>query len=96
VSDTIEAKAGPAGEIVCTYGGDGFVRITGYSAEVVALNTGSLRIKRKKKPEKNGGQEIYLVSPSATSRIELTFEPAELERMEQLVEALFAAGAKTI
>jgi hypothetical protein len=95
VSEKIEAKAGPDGEVQCVFDGDA-LELLGYTASVMHFPISQVNLKRKKKPEKDGGQTIYVVVPTWSSRIELYFQPSELPNMEKLVDGLFAAGAKKI
>ena len=95
MSETITAKAGDDGDVQCTFDGDA-LELIGYTASVVHIPVAKVNIKRKKKPEKDGGQVIYFVTSLLSSRVELYFQPSEVANMEKLVTALLAAGAKTI
>ena len=95
MSETVAANAGPDGSVKCTFDGEA-LELVGYSAAVLHLPLAKLYVKKKKKPEKDGGQTIYFVTPLLTSRVELYFQPTELPNMEALVDALHTAGVKDI
>jgi hypothetical protein len=95
VSETIEVMAGPKANVKCTFDGEA-LELIGVSATIIHLPVADVNIKRKKKPEKDGGQVFYFVSRLLTSRVELYLQPSEVANMEKLVDALLAAGAKTI
>lgn len=94
MSDTIEVMAGPKANVKCTFDGEA-LELVGYTAAVVHLPVADVNVKRKKKPEKDGGQVFYFVSRLLTSRVELYLQPSEVPNMEKLVDALLAAGAGT-
>jgi hypothetical protein len=95
MADAGKPTTGPEGQVQCSFEGDA-LELTGYTAAIVHLPVGSLRVKRKKKPEKDGGQVFYFVSPLLSSRVELYTRPDDIAGMETLIEAVLAAGAKPI
>jgi len=94
VSEKIEVMAGPKANVKCTFDGEA-LELTGYTAAIVHLPVADVNVKRKKKPEKDGGQVYYFVTRLLSSRVELYLQPSEVANMEKLVEALLAAGAGT-
>jgi len=94
VSDKIDVKGGPESNVQITFDGEA-LELVGYTATVLHLPKGKLRLKRKKKPEKDGGQVMYFVHPLSSSRIEIYFKPEDLAGMEKLVDALLAADVDT-
>ena len=95
MADAITAITGPEGNVTCSFDGDA-LELTGYTASIVHLPVGSLRYKKKKKPDKDGGQVYYFVTPLLSSRVELYTRPDDIPAMEELIEAVLAAGAKPI
>ncbi len=92
MSEKIEAKAGPEGHVLCSFDGQVLELLgTGPSGSIKMVAADS-RMKPKKKPEKDGGQVMYVLGPGMTGRQELYFAPGELANMQKLVEALQAAG----
>ncbi|MSO79327.1 MAG: hypothetical protein EXQ79_06935 [Acidimicrobiia bacterium] len=94
MSDTIEVMAGPKANVKCTFDGE-TLELVGYTAEIVRLPVADVNVKRKKRPEKDGGQVFYFLSRLLTSRVELYLQPAAVADMDTLVDALLAAGAGT-
>jgi hypothetical protein len=94
VSETLQVMAGPNANVKCTFDGEA-LELVGYTAEVVKLPVAQVNVKRKKKPEKDGGQVFYFVSRLLSSRVELYIQPPEVANMDKLVDALLAAGAGT-
>ena len=94
MADTITVNAGPDGQVKCTFDGE-TLELVGWIAQVVQIPVAKVNVKRKKKPEKDGGQVFYFVSTLLTSRVELYLQPAEVANMDKLVDALLAAGAGT-
>jgi hypothetical protein len=95
VSDTIEATTGPDGQVKCAFDGEA-LELTGVTASVLHLPVNTLNVKKKKKPDKDGGQVYYYVTPLLSSRVELYTRPDDIAGMEALNAALLAAGAKKI
>jgi hypothetical protein len=94
MADKIDAKAGMKGQVLCSFDGQLLELFgTGPSGSVRIMAAQS-RLKPKKKPEKDGGQTIYIIGPGMTGRQELYFAPDEVANMQKLVDALKAAGAQ--
>lgn len=95
MSENVEATTGPEGQVKCTFDGEA-LELTGVTASVLHLPVKTLNVKKKKKPDKDGGQVYYYVTPLLSSRVELYTRPDDITGMEALNEALLAAGAKKI
>jgi hypothetical protein len=94
VSETIEAKAGPKGEVPLTFDGT-LLEIFGVGpAGSLRLRADGVRVKKKKKPDKDGGQVAYFLGDGMSGRVELYFAPSELDNMQKMIDALLAAGAQ--
>ena len=94
MSEKVEATTGPEGNVQITFDGEA-LELVGYTASVLHFPIPKLGLKRKKKPEKDGGQTYYFVHPLSTSRIEVYTRPEDIPGMEKLIEALLAANVKT-
>ena len=94
MSDKIEAKAGPEGQVLCSFDGQVLELLGTGPSGSIKIAAAQARMKPKKKPEKDGGQVWYFLGPGMTGRQEMYFAPAELESMQKLVDALKAAGAQ--
>ncbi len=94
MSETIEATTGPDGNVDAKFDGEA-LDLNGYTASPLHFPIAKLQLKRKKKPEKDGGQVYYFLHPSWSSRIEVYTRPEDIPGMEKLVDALLAADVKT-
>ena len=93
MSEKVEATTGPEGNVHATFDGEA-LELVGYTASNLRFPKEKLRLKRKKKPEKDGGQTYYFVHPLSTGRIEVYTRPEDIPGMEGLIEALLAVNVE--
>lgn len=95
MSEAIEVTTGHERQVKRTFDGEA-LELTGVTGSILHLPVNTLNVKVKKKPEKDGGQVFYYVTPLLTSRVELSTHPEDIAGMEAVNAALLAAGAKKV